>query len=69
MQPGFDQILSAEALAFVADLHRRFNATRESLLAARTERQARIDAGEVPGFLAETAHVRTGDWQVAPTPD
>jgi malate synthase len=68
MQPGFAQILSEEALAFVADLHRRFNPRRENLLAARAERQARLDAGEVPGFLAETAHIRNGSWQVAPTP-
>lgn len=69
MLPGFEQILSEDALAFVADLHRRFNPRRESLLAARAERQARLDAGEVPGFLPETAHIRSGSWQVAPTPD
>ncbi len=66
---GIDEILSPDALAFVADLHLEFNARREALLAARVERQARIDGGEVPGFLAETAHIRGGDWQVAPTPE
>lgn len=66
--PGIDDILSPEALAFVADLHLEFNERREALLAARIERQARLDAGEIPGFLAETAHIRGGDWQVAPTP-
>ncbi len=68
-EPGIDEILSPEALAFVADLHLEFNERWEALLAARVERQARIDAGEVPGFLAETAHIRGGDWQVAETPD
>ncbi|KRE02656.1 malate synthase [Bosea sp. Root670] len=68
LQPGFEQILSAEALGFVADLHRRFNETRKRLLALRTERQKRFDAGETPDFLAETRHIREGDWTVAPIP-
>jgi malate synthase len=45
------EILTPEALAFVADLHRRFDARRRELLAARTARQARFDAGELPDFL------------------
>ncbi|WP_306225236.1 malate synthase A [Bosea beijingensis] len=68
LQPGFDQILTTEALAFVADLHRRFNETRKRLLALRAERQKRFDAGETPDFLAETKHIREGDWSVAPIP-
>ena len=63
-----EEILSADALAFVAELHRRFDATRRSLLTARVERQARIDAGELPDFLPETREVREGDWRVAPVP-
>jgi malate synthase len=63
-----EEILSAEALAFVAELHRRFDGTRRELLAARVERQARIDAGELPDFLPETREIREGDWQVAPVP-
>ena len=54
MGPRFDEILTDEALAFVADLHRRFNPRRQELLAARKERQSRIDAGEMPDFLPET---------------
>ncbi len=68
LQPGFEQILTTEALAFVADLHRRFNETRKRLLALRAERQKRFDAGETPDFLAETRHIREGDWTVAPIP-
>ncbi len=68
LQPGFEQILSTEALGFVADLHRRFNETRKRLLALRAERQKRFDAGETPDFLAETKHIREGDWTVAPIP-
>ncbi|MEZ5102436.1 MAG: malate synthase A [Thermoleophilia bacterium] len=56
------------ALAFVATLQREFGARREQLLAARAERQARLDAGELPGFLPGTAAIREGDWQVAPMP-
>jgi malate synthase len=62
------EILTPEALAFVADLHRRFDSRRRELLALRVARQARFDAGEAPDFLAETADVRAGDWQVAPIP-
>ena len=62
------EILSADALAFVAELHRRFDGTRRELLAARAERQARIDAGELPDFLPETREIREGEWRVAPVP-
>ena len=68
IQPGFDAVLTPEALAFVADLHRTFEGRRQELLAARVERTARLDAGERPDFLASTAHIRAGDWKVAPLP-
>ena len=61
-------VLSREALAFVAELQRTIGPGRESILAARQERWARLRAGERPDFLAETADVRNGDWQVAPAP-
>ncbi len=64
----YDEILTPEALAFVADLHRGFDEQRKRLLKLREERQKRFDAGELPDFLAETAHVREGDWKVAPIP-
>ena len=67
--PESEAILTAEALAFVADLHVKFDSRRRDLLAARTKRQTRIDAGEVPGFLGETKDVRSSAWQVADTPD
>ena len=62
------RVLTPEALAFVANLHRRFNPTRMELLRARDERQEWLDADGEPTFLEETAHVREGDWTVAPTP-
>ena len=49
------EILTPEALAFVADLHRRFDARRLALLAERDVRQKRFDAGETPDFRADTA--------------
>jgi malate synthase len=62
------EILTPEALGFVAELQRRFGPECERLLAARGERQARIDAGELPDFLEETRGIREGDWRVAPAP-
>ena len=66
--PEFDSILSTAALEFVAKLHRRFEARRQQLLAARAERVQRLDAGERPDFLPETRAVREGDWKIAPLP-
>ncbi len=68
LSPGFETILTADALALVADLHRRFEPKRQALLAARAERAKRFDAGERPDFPAETKHIRDGDWKVAPVP-
>ncbi|MDR3351535.1 MAG: malate synthase A [Zoogloeaceae bacterium] len=68
IHPGYDAILSREALEFVARLHRAFEPRRQELLAARIARQARIDAGEMPDFLPETRHVRESDWKIAPLP-
>jgi malate synthase len=62
------EILSAEALAFVAGLHRRFNKRRLELLAHRQERQKLFDAGKLPDFLPETKSIRDGDWTVAKIP-
>ena len=64
----YAEILTPEALAFVATLHRRFNPRRVELLAKRAERQIRIDAGERPDFLPETADIRAAAWTVAPIP-
>jgi malate synthase len=61
-------LLTPAALAFLADLHRRFDAQRHALLAARTRRQATWDAGALPDFRADTRALREGDWQVAPIP-
>src|ERR1700722_455981 len=68
MHPRFDEILTPEALEFIAKLHRAFDGRRKELLKARVERQARIDAGAMPDFLPETKSVRDGNWKIAPLP-
>jgi malate synthase len=62
-------ILSDEALGFVAALQREFDPVRKSLLSKRAERQAEFDAGARPDFPASSAAVRDGDWKIAPEPD
>ena len=65
---GFADILTTEALAFIAELQRRFGPTRDSLLERRQEIQAKIDDGWMPGFLTETKAIRDADWTIAPIP-
>lgn len=61
------KILTPEAVAFLAVLHRAFNGRRKDLLQRRIERQKRIDEGELPDFLPETQHIRDDPtWQGAP---
>ena len=66
--PAFGEILTPEALAFVAKLERAFGQRRRELLQKRDERQAEIDAGQMPDFLSETEAIRSSDWTVAPIP-
>jgi malate synthase len=66
--PGMDRVLTDDALAFVADLQRRFGATRLDLLHRREERQRALAAGEVLDFLSGTRAIREADWTVAPAP-
>ena len=66
----FKEILTNDALEFVAELQRTFGRWREALLKARVTRQKRFDAGELPDFLSdpEAQKIRQGDWQVAAPP-
>ena len=66
--PGFEKILTPDALDFVAGLHRTFDDERRSLLAARAERQAGWDAGGLPDFLETTKDIRDRDWKVGKIP-
>jgi malate synthase len=65
----FAEILTPEAVAFVAKLSREYRGRVEDLLTRRAERQERISAGEMPDFLPETREIREGDWKIAPIPD
>ncbi len=69
MAPGYSEILTPEALAFVAELAERFTERRDKLLEARREVQKKIDGGWLPDFLPETKDIRESDWQVAPIPE
>ncbi len=66
--PAYAQILTGDALVFLAKLHRGFNARRIELLARRAQRQKEIDSGKLPDFLAQTQAIRDAAWQVAPVP-
>lgn len=67
--PRQDEVLTPAALAFVAELHRRFTPRRDELLARRGERRAEIARTSTLDFLPETAAVRADDsWKVAPAP-
>ena len=69
MEPGFDEVITPDALEFVAELQSRFGSRREELLEARGRRRARLAAGEMLDFLPETKDIRDGDWTVAPVPE
>ncbi len=68
MLPEYRAILTPEALGFLADLHRNFDAERQRLLALREARAKRFGKGELPDFLPETRAIREGSWRVAPIP-
>jgi malate synthase len=68
VSPAFAQVLTPDALAFFVKLARRFEPTRQALLATRIARQKEFDAGRLPDFLADTQSIREADWVVAPLP-
>src|SRR5215469_5082675 len=66
--PEFAEILTPEAMDFVAMLVRAFADRRVDLLRRREQQQAEIDAGKLPDFLPETEHIRNSEWTIAPVP-
>jgi malate synthase len=67
--PAYAEILTPDALSFIAKLQRGFGDRRHELLAARAKRQKELDSGKLPGFLPETAHIRNDEtWKVNPCP-
>jgi malate synthase len=67
-KPGYETVLTSEAVAFAVELERKFGTEQRRLLARRAELQERLDAGWKPDFLPETKPIRDADWQVAPIP-
>lgn len=70
LQPGNPAaaLLTEDAIAFLAELQRRFNPERVRLLEERAAQQRRIDQGILPDFLPETEHIRNGGWVIDPLP-
>jgi malate synthase len=68
MKPEYQQILSPEALHFVAELERLFGDTRRELLNHRTIRQQQLNQGQLPDFLEGTSGIRQSEWKVRPAP-
>lgn len=68
MQPQYHEILTPDALAFVAALSQRFETRRQELLRRRVERHEELRSGRMPDFLESTREVRDGAWTVAPIP-
>ncbi|MDE1819697.1 MAG: malate synthase A [Euryarchaeota archaeon] len=67
--PQLEPVVHVESLRFIAALCERFEARRNELLSKREVYQRRIDGGTLPGFSAETEHVRRSSWSVAPPPE
>ncbi len=68
MPAAFSEILTSQAIAFVAKLSRKFESRRRELMDRRTQRQREFDVGKLPDFLEETRQVREGDWSVGSIP-
>ncbi len=68
-KPGYERILTRDALEFLATLARRFEPRRRQLMQARAERQAKWDGGGLPDFLPETRKIREIDWKIEKIPD
>jgi malate synthase len=68
LRPGFETVLTREAMEFVVELSRKFSSRVEELLARRVARQQEIDAGKLPDFLPETRAIREHDWHVTSIP-
>lgn len=62
------QILSTEALQFLADMTRQFRGRRNELLKERARKWAALQEGGTLDFLPETKNIREGDWKVGSIP-
>ena len=66
--PGFEEILSRDALTFIEQLEKKFGTRRKELLMKRQQKQTEIDQGKLPTFLPETEYIRKGEWKIWPLP-
>src|SRR5262245_48800669 len=66
MLDRFETVLTPDALAFLGRLESEFGGRRKQALEARAARQLQLSNGGTLDFLPETAHIRAGDWKVAP---
>ena len=66
--PGFEEILSRDALTFIEQLEKKFGTRRKELLMKRQQKQTEIDQGKLPSFLPETEYIRKGEWKIWPLP-
>jgi len=65
---SYNEVLTKEALGFLTNLHKKFNAKRIELLEKRNLVQKKFDKGMFPSFPKETKEIREGDWVAAPLP-
>ena len=68
LAPEHQAIFPVEAQTFLSLLCEKFAGRVEELLEAREEKQARIDAGELPDFLPDTQDIREGSWKILGIP-
>lgn len=68
IRPGYEKVLTPEALEFIGYLHDQYNGKRLALLEQRKLRQQKFDTGEFPDFLNFTQEVRESNWRVEPVP-
>ena len=68
IKPGYEKVLTREALSLVDKLSRTFESRRQELLSARAELATRLDAGGRLDFLSEMERIRNSDWRIAPLP-
>ncbi len=65
---GDSEILTPQALDFLARLSSEFEARRSGLLERRGQRQHEFDAGSLPDFLTSTRAIRDDGWRGKPAP-
>ena len=68
LKPGYERVLTYDAVCFIAECVRRFEPQRRRSIQMRSERQAKLDGGSLPDFLPETRKIRDNDWTVAGIP-